>query len=115
MSKTTEDLVKEARVESPLDSRAFLTQGELWLRSNGIITDLTHELFIKGLYGNVNRLVDFEYTLDPESKRIDLTLKFGFWGNFKGNRIHAEDMAHRLVALSFPEYKLNLTMERYKK
>jgi hypothetical protein len=56
-----------------------LEEGDKWLLDHGVVSDLTHNAIVTGIYANYPVVQYVDYYMDKDQKVIDLNLYIGFW------------------------------------
>jgi hypothetical protein len=88
-------------------------QYDAWLRSNNVITTLTHNTIVLNLY--VQFPIKYvEYLMDPDNEELDLTVYLGFWRALFTNKKRMMDKMFAMFSEYLPNYKVTLRVALYR-
>ena len=87
------------------DLDALLVQGDTWLLRHGIVTPQAHNGITLNIYIQFPKVKYLEYYLDPEDKKIDLTLYLPFWTLLFTNKERLIDDIFVMLAEYLEDYE----------
>lgn len=95
-----------------------IEEGDRWLLDNGVVTDLTHNAIVTGIYSNYPVVRYVDYYMDKERHIIDLNIYVGFWKLLWLTLTRRRDslLDEVFFALSdyLKEFKVRVNLRRYK-
>jgi hypothetical protein len=91
--------------------------GDAWLRKYGVVSNVAHNNIVVMLYMNFPkvRYVEYFITQNPEDRRIQVILHFGFWNLIFKNKEAVIDSAITLLKEYLHDYDITVELKRYKK
>jgi hypothetical protein len=89
------------------------SQHEGWLRSNNVVTTLTHNTIVLNLY--VQFPIKYvEYSMNPDDETLDLTVYLGFWRALFTNKKKMMDRMFEMFSEYLPNYQITLRVALYR-
>lgn len=95
-----------------------IEEGDRWLLDNGIVSDLTHNALVTGVYASYPDVRFMDYDMNKEEKWIDMRLYVSFWKllwlTITGKRGKLLDDCFFNVSDYLKNFSVRVTIKRYK-